>query len=67
MKDQKVKIKSYNKRELIALYGCTYQTLKNWIVKKGKLFDEEYYNKTSLFNPKEVESIFNHLGLPDID
>lgn len=56
--------KTLSKSDLCRLYGISITTLRTWLVVKGQLFTIEYYNKTKIFNPKEVSKIFSHLGEP---
>ena len=57
-------IKSYTKKELKELYGCSYETLFKWLEPVIPLF--ENYKKTDrIFTPAQVKIIFEHLGTPE--
>ncbi len=59
-------ITSLSKTDLARMYKIDASTFKVWCM-KAKIFTLEYYNSIRIFNPKEVESIVNHFGKPEID
>lgn len=55
-----VKLKPYNTKQLAALYGVSVPTIRNWIKKIPCL--ENRIGR--IWNIKQIEIIFNHLGTP---
>lgn len=54
-------IKAYSNKELAEMYGITYNAWLEWI---KPIKDSLGKNVRGLWNPKQVEQIVNHLGLP---
>lgn len=57
-------IKSYNLTELANLYEETPRTIKNWLKPHKEIIGEKQGQK---YSPKQVEKIFQILGLPKKD
>ncbi|MFD1632024.1 hypothetical protein [Pseudopedobacter beijingensis] len=53
-------IQAYSFKEIIAHYGVSWKTFKNWIAKIPDL--GEYTGKK--FTPNQVQKIVDHLGKP---
>jgi len=54
-------IKTYSVKEIAGLYGISNKTLKNWLTP----FQREIGERRGYFyNPKQVQTIFEKIGLP---
>ena len=56
----KIAVKTYNLKELSALYRVSRKTMRRWLKRLGFKFPRE----RQLFTPKEVRYIFEKLGEP---
>lgn len=57
------RMRPITKKELQLMYGISRETLLNWL----KLIPENFYEKIKtkqILQPKELEIIFHHWGLP---
>ena len=61
--NRKIHIKTYSVKEVAGLYGISTKTLKKWLAP----FEEEIGERQGYFYyPKQVQVIFERLGLPEI-
>ncbi len=54
-------MKSINKSALAKKYGISLRTLNNWLSQIPELGD---INKVRIFTPKQINTIYRHLGEP---
>ena len=66
--DTERKIKTCSKSELANSYGVHTRTLMRWIKRKEKLYNKliegGYQSRQTLFEPKQIELIFEFIGTP---
>lgn len=60
---QSVRIKAYTTKEVALLYGVSGKTLKKWLIPFKKEIGKRYGH---FYNPKQVQIIFEKLGIPDL-
>jgi transposase len=59
----KIRIKTYSVKEVAGLYGISTKTLKKWLIP----FEKEIGERRGYFyTPKQVKTIFDKLGLPEM-
>lgn len=59
-----IPVKTYSVKEIAGLYGISGKTLKKWLAPfEGEIGERIGY----FYNPKQVQTIFEKLGLPEID
>ncbi|KAB2915144.1 MAG: DUF4248 domain-containing protein [Bacteroidetes bacterium] len=63
--ENKVKLVSKNLSTLAAEYGVSLHTMRKWLLLINGLKVEG--RTTRDYTPKEVEIIYNHLGVPNCD
>ncbi len=59
--DEKTPIKTYDRRDLMEMYSnISYYTFKKWLDRVGL----SHFKGVQTFFPKEVQQIFDKLGMP---
>jgi len=61
---KRIPIKTYSVKEIAVLYGISTKTLKKWLTPfKKEIGERQGY----FYTPKQVKTIFDKLGLPEIN